>query len=101
MIAVSLLRKKDLDFDSKILNLKYKTREVKTKSVKNIKTNTLVSTGQHDVGSTTDMAINLSENIKGAKYIEIKNGKHLCNIECAKEFNKIIELFVDQNYDEA
>jgi len=43
MIAVSLLRKKDLDFDSKILNLKYKTREVKTKSVKNIKTNTPLS----------------------------------------------------------
>ena len=66
-----------------------------------IKTNTLVTTGQHDVGSTTDMAINLSENIKGAKYIEIKNGKHLCNIECAKDFNKTIELFIDQNYDEA
>ena len=32
-----------------------------------IKTNTLVTTGQHDVGSTTDMAINLSEKIKGAK----------------------------------
>ena len=47
------------------------------------------------------MAKNLSEKIKGAKYIEIKNGKHLCNIECAKEFNKTIELFVDQNYDEA
>ena len=66
-----------------------------------IKTNTLVTTGQHDVGSTTDMAINLSENIKGAKYVEIKNGKHLCNIECAKDFNKTIELFIDQNYDEA
>ena len=66
-----------------------------------IKTNTLVTTGQHDVGSTTDMAINLSENIKGAKYVEIKNGKHLCNIECAKDFNKTIELFIDQNYDES
>ena len=66
-----------------------------------INTNTLVTTGQYDVGSTTDMAINLTENIKKAKYIEIKNGKHLCNIECAEEFNKNIELFVDQNYDEA
>ena len=67
----------------------------------NINTNTLVTTGQHDVGSTTKMAKNLAENIKDAKYIEIKNGKHLCNIECAKKFNKTIELFVDQNYDEA
>ena len=66
-----------------------------------INTNTLVTTGQYDVGSTTDMAKNLTENIKKSKYIEIKNGKHLCNIECAEEFNKNIELFVDQNYDEA
>jgi len=67
----------------------------------NINTNTLVTTGQYDVGSTTEMAKNLSEKIKGAKYIEIKDGKHLCSIECAKEFNKTIELFVDQNYDNA
>ena len=67
----------------------------------NINTNTLVTTGQYDVGSTTEMAKNLSEKIKDAKYKEIKNGKHLCSIECATEFNKTIELFVDQNYDDA
>ena len=67
----------------------------------NINTNTLVTTGQYNVGSTTEMAKNLSEKIKDAKYIEIKNGKHLCSIECAAEFNKTIEIFVDQNYDEA
>ena len=65
-----------------------------------INTNTLVTTGQYDVGSTTEMAKNLTKKIKNAKYIEIKNGKHLCNIECAKDFNKTIELFIDQNYDE-
>ena len=64
----------------------------------NITTNTLVTTGQDDVGSTTDMAKNLTGKIKGAKYTEIKNGRHLCNIECAEEFNKAIELFVDKNY---
>ena len=67
----------------------------------NISTNTLVTTGQHDVGSTTEMSKNLAAKIKNAKYIEIKDGKHLCNIECAQKFNKTIELFVDQNYDEA
>ena len=67
----------------------------------NIKANTLVSTGEHDVGSTPKMAKNLAEKIRNAKYIEIKNGKHLCNIECAQNFNKVLELFVDQNYDEA
>ena len=71
------------------------------KLLSNINTNTLVTTGQYDVGSTVEMAKKLTEQIKGAKYIEIKNGKHLSNIECAKKFNKIIELFVDQNYDEA
>ena len=66
-----------------------------------INTNTLVTTGQYDVGSTTEMAKNLAKQIKSTKYIEIKNGKHLCNIECAENFNKTIELFIDQNYDEA
>ena len=69
--------------------------------INKIKANTLVTTGQFDVGSTTEMAKNLSNQIKSSKYIEIKNGKHLCNIECAVDFNKTIELFIDQNYDEA
>ena len=68
--------------------------------INKIKAKTLVTTGQFDVGSTTEMAKNLSNQIKGSKFIEIKNGKHLCNIECAKDFNKTIELFIDQNYDE-
>ena len=66
-----------------------------------INTNTLVTTGQYDVGSTTEMAKNLTEKIKDAEYTEIKNGKHLCNIECAEKFNKSIELFIDRNYDNA
>ena len=69
--------------------------------IKNIKVNTLVTTGQNDLGSTTQMAKNLSEKIINSKYREIKDGKHLCSIECPKEFNKIIELFVDQNHEEA
>tara|TARA_Y100000590_G_scaffold301556_1_gene339987 strand:+ start:649 stop:1446 length:798 start_codon:yes stop_codon:yes gene_type:complete len=67
----------------------------------NITVNTLVTTGQDDVGSTPEMAKNLTEKIKRAKYQEIKGGKHLCNIECDKEFNKTLESFVDKNYDEA
>jgi len=66
-----------------------------------INVNTLVTAGQNDLGSTTKMAKNLTEQIGSAKYIEIKKGKHLCNIECAEDFNKTIELFVDQNYDES
>ena len=69
--------------------------------LKKIYTSTLVTTGQNDVGSTKEMAINLSENIKNAKYAEIRNGKHLCNIECSSEYNKILENFIDKNYDES
>jgi len=68
--------------------------------LKNINTNTLVTTGQYDVGSTTHMAKNLTNKINNAQYVEIKNSKHLCNIECAEEFSKTIELFVDKNYDQ-
>ena len=49
----------------------------------------------------TGSALKNSPNDIQKKYIEIKNGKHLCNIECAEDFSKTIELFVDQNYDEA
>ena len=69
--------------------------------INKIKTNTLVTTGQFDVGSTPDMAKNLSNQIEGSKYIEIKNGKHLCQIECDKDFNQTIKSFIDKNYDEA
>ncbi len=68
--------------------------------LESINTNTLVTTGQYDVGSTVEMAKNLTNKIKNAKYIEIPNGKHLCNIECADEFNKTLELFIDKNYDQ-
>ena len=69
--------------------------------INKIKTNTLVTTGQFDVGSTPEMAKNLSNQIKGSKYIEIKNGKHLCHIECARDFNKTIKSFIDKNNDKA
>ena len=40
------------------------------KLLSNINTNTLVTTGQYDVGSTVEMAKKLTEQIKGAKYID-------------------------------
>ena len=70
-------------------------------ALKNINVNTLIATGENDVGSTPEMAKNLTEKIKGAKYAEILSGKHLCNIECSENFNKIIENFIDKNYDQA
>jgi pimeloyl-ACP methyl ester carboxylesterase len=67
--------------------------------IDNIKTNTLVTTGQFDVGSTTDMAKNLSNMIEDSQFKEIKDGKHLCNIECSKDYNQILEDFINKNND--
>ena len=96
----SILEKNDHDNFLKAYKI-FLNYEDDDQMLNKINTNTLVTTGQYDVGSTTDMAKNLTNKIKGAKYKEIKDGKHLCNIECAIKFNKIIELFIDQNYDEA
>ena len=67
--------------------------------LKQIKVDTLITTGQNDVGSTIEMAKNLNKQIQNSEFIEIKNGKHLCNIECDEYFNKVLEKFIDMNND--
>jgi len=66
--------------------------------LKKIDLNTLIVTGENDVGSTPEMSKNLSEVIKESKFIEIKGGKHLCSIECAYDVNIALKEFIDQNY---
>ncbi len=60
-----------------------------------IKTNTLIMTGEHDPGSTVKMSEELSKVIAGSELKIIKNGKHLCGIECANEVNLAIKNFID------
>ena len=67
--------------------------------IKKIKVNTLITTGENDVGSTPEMAKNLSKVIKGSKFIEIKKGKHLCSIECAENVNITFKEFIDKHND--
>ena len=67
--------------------------------LKKIKVNTLITTGENDVGSTPEMSKNLSKIIPGSKFIEIKRGKHLCSIECASDVNIIFKKFIDKNND--
>ena len=67
--------------------------------LKNINVNTLITTGENDVGSTPEMSKNLSKMIQGSKFIEIKNGKHLCSIECADDVNIAFKKFIDQHND--
>ena len=65
--------------------------------IKKIKVNTLITTGEHDVRSTPEMARNLNKVIKNSKFVEIKKGKHLCSIECADDVNIIFKEFIDKN----
>ena len=62
-----------------------------------INVNTLITTGQNDVGSTPEMSKNLSNKIKNSEFVEIKEGKHLCSIECAKNVNIVFKKFIDKN----
>jgi len=62
-----------------------------------IKTNTLVMTGENDIGSTIEMSKSLSNVIKNSQFKVIKNGKHLCGIECADDVNMAINNFIKKN----
>ena len=64
---------------------------------KNIKVNTLIMTGENDIGSTVEMSKNLSNVIENSQLKVIKNGKHLCGIECADEVNMNIKNFIKDN----
>ena len=65
--------------------------------LKKINVNTLITTGENDVGSTPEMSKNLSKMIPGSNFIEIKKGKHLCSIECADDVNITFKKFIDQH----
>ena len=58
---------------------------------------TLVMTGENDVGSTIEMSQQLNNIIKNSELKIIKDGKHLCSIECADDVNLAIKNFVDKN----
>jgi len=65
--------------------------------IEKINVNTLITTGEHDVRSTPEMARNLNKVIKNSKFVEIKKGKHLCSIECADDVNITFKKFIDEN----
>ena len=63
----------------------------------NIKVNTLIMTGENDIGSTLDISKKLCEVINNSQLKVIKNGKHLCGIECADDVNLAIKNFIEKN----
>ena len=62
-----------------------------------IQTKTLIMTGEHDIGSTIEMSQQLNNIIENSELKIVKDGKHLCGIECADEVNLIIKNFIDKN----
>ena len=62
-----------------------------------IQTKTLIMTGEYDIGSTIEMSQQLNNIIKNSELKIIKDGKHLCGIECADDVNSAIKNFVDKN----
>jgi hypothetical protein len=51
-------------------------------------------TGSDDLGSTVSMSKSLSKDLVNSKFVEVKNGKHLCSIECADEVNINLKNFI-------
>ena len=67
--------------------------------LKKINADTLITTGENDVGSTPWMSKNLSRMIQGSEFVVIKKGKHLCSIECANDVNITFKKFIDLHND--
>ena len=62
--------------------------------VKKIDTQALIMTGSYDPGSTVTMSKSLAKDLVNSKFVEIKNGKHLCSIECADDVNINLKNFI-------
>jgi len=64
----------------------------------NIKTKTLIMTGENDTGSTPEMSKNLSKKIANSKINIVSEGKHLCSIECADDVNNAIKEHIKNEW---
>ena len=56
-----------------------------------------VMTGEYDIGSTIEMSQELNKVIKNSELKIVKDGKHLCGIECADDVNLAIKNFIEKN----
>ena len=91
----SILEKNNMENFLKVYKLfvNHKNNE----NFQNINVNTLIMTGENDVGSTVEMSKKLCEVINNSQLKVIKNGKHLCSIECADDVNNTIKNFIEKN----
>ena len=89
----SMLNENNMEDFLKVYELFVKHKD--NEKFEKIKVKTLIMTGELDSGSTPEMSKNLSKYIKNSIVKIIKNGKHLCSIECADEVNHEIKLHVN------
>ena len=68
--------------------------ELNDEDFNKITANTLVMTGEYDIGSTVKMSQELNALISKSQLKIIKDGKHLCGIECADDVNLTIKNFI-------
>ena len=59
-----------------------------------ITASTMIMTGEYDIGSTVKMSQELNTLISKSQLKIIKDGKHLCSIECADNVNLTIKNFI-------
>ena len=84
----SMIEENNMENFLKIYELFVKHQD--NEKFENIKTRTLIITGENDIGSTPEMSRNLSKKIPNSKVKIVSNGKHLCSIECADDVNNAI-----------
>ena len=90
----SMLEKTNQDTWLKIYKL-FVLHEDDDMKIKQIAARTLIITGEEDIGSKPRMSKEMSKLIQGSLCKIIKNGRHLCNIECAENFNLTVKEFID------
>ena len=85
----SMLEENNMENFLKVYELFVKHQD--NEKFENIKTKTLIMTGENDIGSTPEMSKNLSKKIANSKVKIVSNGKHLCSIEYADDVNNAIK----------
>ena len=91
----SILEENNMENFLKVYELFVKHQDNET--FENIKTKTLVMTGENDIGSTPEMSKNLSKKIANSKVKIVSNGKHLCSIEYADDVNNAIKEHINND----
>jgi len=85
----SMLEKNNMENFLKVYQLFVQHQD--NEKFENIKSKTLIMTGENDIGSTPEMSKNLSKKITNSKVKIVSSGKHLCSIECADDVNNAIK----------